>query len=398
MKDPVAHIDQPSGARRWLRRSLWGLGVLGVAMVVLNVWVYGDFTPPLYEPKEPLPGVGSLSAQQCRACHAAIYEEWAQSGHARAFVDPLYQAELQHQPSTFVCHRCHTPLVEQRPSLVYGLWAVWPRLIPVSWSNDRFDESLQSEGVTCVACHQVDGHMVGPFSDPQGAPHPTKVGELRAVTTCARCHQFGFERIGRLDRPIIDTMTEWEGYREQGGDKRCADCHLPIQGQQPLFEGGPSRPHTNHALLGPFNPQFVATGVVVEDLQLGLDPQTGATASVTIFNGTGHRLPSAEPQRYIRVHLSAQSADGTVLADDEVRFERPVDVARLRELGPDTTLAPRERKPVALALPMVPADAARIEVAVDFHLWHADDAVATDAGMSAAQLVHRIAVRTAEVP
>ncbi len=379
--------------RRWVRVALFVAGGLGLAMGLLDAWVYGDFTPRHFAAMEPAPGVGSLSAQQCRACHTAIYDEWAQSGHARAWVDPLYQADLQHQPTTFVCHRCHTPLVEQRASLVYGLWMVWPHILPISWPNDRFDPALQREGVTCVACHQVDGHMLGPLSEPLSPPHPTRVADLRAVATCARCHQFGFERIGRLDRPIIDTMTEWEGYREQGGEQRCADCHMPIEGEQPLFTGGPPRPHTHHGLRGPFDPVFVATGVQVEALSLQADPATGARASMTLVNGTGHRLPSAEPQRFIRVHLSALGADDQILETREIRFERPVDVARLRELGPDTTLMPREHRPVQLHLPSIPADTVQLRIAVDFHLWDAADAVAQQAGFSPEQLVHRIAQR-----
>ncbi len=380
--------------RRWRRWALGLLALLGSAVVALNVWVYGDFTPPLYEPMDPAPGVGSLSAQQCRVCHPAIYEEWARSGHARAFTDPLYQAELEHQPTTFVCHRCHSPLVEQRPSTVMGLWMVWPAIVPLAWPNDRFDEALQQQGVTCVACHQVDGHMLGPFDDPRAPPHPTRLAELRAVQTCARCHQLGFTRIGKLDRPIIDTIAEWEEYREQGGDKRCADCHMPRQGERPVVLDGPMRPHTNHALPGPFDDAFVATGILVEDLDLMVDPRGGARATLTLVNGTGHRLPTAEPQRYLRVHLSARDAEGNPVAEQELRFERPVDVARLRELGPDTTLAPRERRPITLEIPQAPPATAAFTVAVDFHLWHADSEVAIAAGLAGPDLVHRIAART----
>lgn len=382
-------------SRRWLRYALGIVVVLVGASTVLAGWVYEDFHAAPYAEMKPAAGVGGLSAQQCRICHEEIYEEWAQSGHARAFIDPLYQAELQHQRVTFVCHRCHTPLTQQRPQEVTGLWLAWPRVVPRAWANDDFDPELQKEGVTCVACHQVDGHMVGPIADPQAPPHPTRVGELRAVDTCARCHQFGFERIGALDRPIIDTVTEWEEYRADGGQERCADCHMPIEGERAVVRDGPSRPHTNHRLRGPFDLDMVREGVKVDAPRLGREGAAGV-ASLTLENGTGHRLPTAEPERYLRVSLSALDANGVELSVDEQRFERPVDVAKLVELGADTTLAPHERRALSLRIEPLPEHAVQLVLAVDFFLWHDND-VATQAGLVGDARRHRVFERTLRV-
>ncbi|MEM6994562.1 MAG: multiheme c-type cytochrome [Myxococcota bacterium] len=380
-----------------MRRRTWialGAVALLAAVAGLNTWVYGDFKAPIFEPLEPLPGVDSLSAATCSACHSEIYAEWKRSGHARAFTDPLYQAELQHQPAPFVCHRCHTPLVEQREELGVWFWTVLPELVPYTTTNERFDPELRDEGVTCVVCHQVDDAMVGPFDDAQGAPHPTRKGALRAVETCATCHQFGFDRIGKLHRPIIDTVTEWHAFRDAGNGERCADCHMPVVPPRPAGQIGPTpgvlRIGTDHSLRGPFDPEFVATGVVVENLTLAVASDS-ADATLSIFNGTGHRLPTAEPERFVEVRLAALDGAGGELAVATTRFERPVNVVKLRELGPDTTLAVAERRPVELSLPQLPSGTATVRVSVDFWLWNPAHESARAAGMSAEDLMHRIA-------
>ncbi len=387
-----------------MKRRAW-IGVAAIAALVgggaaLNTWVYGDFKAPIFPPMDPVPEIGTLSAAACSACHSEIYAEWKKSGHARAAVDPLYQAELAHQPAPFVCHRCHTPLVEQREELAYWMWAVLPTLVPATEDNDRFDPQLQQEGVTCVVCHQVDGAMAGPFDDAAGAPHPTFKSDLRAVDACARCHQFGFERIGKLHRPVIDTVTEWHEYRDGGGDKRCADCHMPEVAPRPAGQIGPTpgqlRPGSDHSLRGPFDAEFVKTGVVVEDLQLRASAES-ARASLTIFNGTGHRLPTAEPERAIEVRLSALDASGHELAQDNQRFERPVDVVKLRELGEDTTLHVAERRAVELSLDSLPTETASVRIVVEFWLWDPEHPSAREAGLSAEELVHRVAEQTVAV-
>ena len=377
-----------------------GALVLVGLFVGLNAWVYRDFKPALLPPMDPLPQVGSLSAASCSACHPQIYAEWKRSGHARAFVDPLYQAELEHQPAPFVCHRCHSPLVEQREELAWWMWTVLPRVVPATTDNDRFDPALQQEGVTCVACHQVDGHMVGPFDDTD-SPHPTAVADLRSVDFCGRCHQFGFERIGKLDRPLLDAVAEWQEYDAAGGNQRCADCHMPLVPPRVAGQVGPDdgrlRPGTDHSLRGPFDEAFVRTGVLVSDVELEAS-SNGAEASLLLVNGTGHRLPSSEPERFVEVRLAALDADGGELDHRSIRFERPVDVARLRELGEDTTLPPRDRRELALSLDDLPDGTTEVRLSVDFWLWDPEHEAAIAAELSPADLVHHIVDRRAAVP
>ncbi len=353
--------------------------VAGIAIVHvgLALAVYRDLAPPSLPKSESIAGLSGVSAEVCRPCHATIYAEWARSGHARAFVDPLYQRDLAHHDTTFACERCHTPLVEQRESRVFGLAMAWPVIVPLALANTSFDPVLQREGVTCVACHLIEGELRGPFDDASAAPHPTGFADLRTPELCARCHQLDFTIIGRkLDRPVLDTVAEWRAFAASGGQESCVDCHMPSAVARAAALEGPTRPGTRHDLPGPFDPAFVGARVIATAQSLALTDGRGARAIVEIENRSGHRVPTAEPQRALVVTLAALDREGLTLSSAEVRIARPIDVPRLRPLGPDTTLGVGERREVALALPgPVPAATAALAVTVDFVMWDPSDPV-----------------------
>ena len=61
-----------------------------------------------------------LSAKRCGACHLAIYEEWQQIIHARAWTDPYFQVDWVFDKKKQNCLNCHTSLENQQPDLVLG--------------------------------------------------------------------------------------------------------------------------------------------------------------------------------------------------------------------------------------------------------------------------------------
>jgi len=325
--------------------------------------LWADVPGEMYPPMEPL--VGSLSAKRCGQCHPDQYQEWADSHHGRAITDPLYRADLAAQHEPFFCDQCHAPLVEQVPKRTTALLAVWPRLWPVQRDNPRYDAALHEEGVTCVTCHQVDGAIAGPRGDP--APHPTRKSRvLVSEQVCERCHTLAMTHIGSLQRPLMETVTEWREYRAKGGDKVCHDCHLPRVADRPAANGAEPKPARSHRLLGPFDGALLDQAVEVK-----VEP-----GAVRVRNLTGHRLPTAEPHRSVVVRWDVDGQPG------EYRIERVVDAYRVREKpGQDTTLAPREERAIPL-----PARASR--VAVQFFEWTPGDETAKAAGLSDSMLVH----------
>jgi mono/diheme cytochrome c family protein len=386
------------------RRRVLILGLLCVVIAgsyeALNRWVYQALTPPLLSVMEPATGVGSLSAETCASCHVAIASEWRLTGHAKATTDPLYVADLEAQGAPYFCDHCHAPLVAQREITTSGLWSIWPDLTPRTTPNEGHIAGLRHEGVTCVACHQRDGAMLGPFATAL-APHPVTVSEsLGTEATCRPCHSFDLQALGTLDRPLMDTFSEWQAYRAAGGDKNCVDCHMPAIADRPAARGGSPRPGHSHALRGPFELAFVREGAQVEGVALTATVATGAEARVTLVNGTGHRMPTAEPHRALHVALEAIDDQGAVLAQDLQILQRIVDLHTLTEIpGSDTSLLPRERRPLTLSLPgALPASTVSVRLVVRFILWSPEDAVAQAAGMTAEDLVmtlheHRIAVQ-----
>ncbi|MGB0591093.1 MAG: hypothetical protein ACPGU1_15565 [Myxococcota bacterium] len=377
-----------SGRTRLIILGIALLG-LGVGYEFVNQWVYHEVTPPLLAPMDPVDGVGSLSATACGGCHVTIAEEWRGTGHGRATTDPLYVADLEANGAPYFCDHCHAPLVEQRTETTSGLWAVWPTLTPRTAPNPRHVEGLRHEGVTCVACHQRDGAIVGTFETAL-APHPVTVNKaLGTEATCRPCHSMDLQALGTLDRPLMDTFAEWETYRAAGGDKNCVDCHMPAVADRPAARGAPPRPAHSHALRGPYEIDFVREGAQVEDLALSADAATGAQATLTLINGTGHRMPTAEPHRALHVVLEAVDGTGALLAEDRQVLQRVVDLHTLVEVpGSDTSLLPRERRPMTLEISgPLPRQTVQVRAVVRWILWEPEHAVAKAAGMTEDDLV-----------
>lgn len=82
-------------------RTLLGVGVAGV-----GVWLgIGLFAP---EEKAPIPPGRPQSSQECQDCHQQVFEEWASSQHAMAWINPFVR-ELSDDFSNKDCIDCHAP-------------------------------------------------------------------------------------------------------------------------------------------------------------------------------------------------------------------------------------------------------------------------------------------------
>ncbi len=324
------------------------LHTLAVVSVLLLVGCLADRLykglQPTPIPSQPAPaGLASVSAQTCTPCHADIAAEWAESGMAQSFSDPIFQAEWDHQKNFYYCLSCHAPLEAQQPTRVTGLSKISPPT-PVEEVNPLFSAKLQSEGVTCVSCHLKDGAMVGPHE--VNAPHPTRMDPtLGEAQTCERCHQMPQIPFTRSDRPLTDTHAEWAQWQEVTGSREtCTDCHMPEVKRRSAL-GSPVRIGRRHTFPGAWDDELVRQGLGVQDASIEAEG-----VGLTLVNRAGHRFPSGEPGRALVVKAIYYEEDGTEVGESAHRIERRVVIPSGRELG-DNTLLPGEERRIVLPRP-----------------------------------------------
>lgn len=307
-------------------------------------------------------GLADLRASTCGACHQAIYAEWQASTHARAWLDdPQFQAELHKSETSgvaWMCINCHTPVENQLPRLVARLDGGLDK--PVFVDNPDYDATLALEAITCATCHVREGTVLGPWGDTQ-APHPVqKSDDLLTSAVCTQCHQATahFPSIGLAC--AFETGTELaEGpYAAEGAV--CQTCHMP-EVVRPLMPGTPERTVRRHFFGGsliPKQPAFAADVAAMrpyfsDGLEARwLDPPIRDQAlRFELHNAqAGHRLPTGDPERFLRIDASLVGPDG-VVAHHRERIGQVWEWDPQPKRLDDNRLAPRERRTVAFPLP-----------------------------------------------
>ena len=190
----------------------------------------------------------------CKDCHEKQYNEWNGSVHSLAFVDPVYQGELNkankavgHEISR-QCEGCHSPA-----GVVTG---------EIKGPGNAGLGEMAMAGVSCDICHSVSGvtHWQTPSHEPENGsliltpgvdtaegPKLVKRGPFKPTAECgggfhdcveselhlqadlcAGCHQ-----VYHYDKhfPIESTYLEWKHGPYAQQSILCQDCHMvDIQG------------------------------------------------------------------------------------------------------------------------------------------------------------------------
>lgn len=345
----------------WPAARLGLLAGLVVAAAAAATAAVVELAAPAPSPHELVFG----SAEDCGACHSAIFEEWQRSWMAAAFTNKMFQLEFQRfqelapelGENPLDCLRCHAPAA-----------------LLTTAEDQR--QPLLSEGVTCEVCHRVahvrwdddQAHLVIDPSDTVygsraiaagvGVPHPVRSTDVwQTSEVCAGCHH---DRRGNIF--LERTYTEWQNSSYAEADVGCVDCHMP-KAAGPATDNKPlaNAFHLSHTFPGGhFGSELLSAAAELEVVDLTSEGLILAVENTRV----GHHFPTGgiHPTE-LRLKVVGNDANGAVLFEESrVYALNAVDDAGnpAGALTPvagvvDTTIAPEERRIERFAFGNLPA-------------------------------------------
>lgn len=314
----MSNLNRPGRRLKIFFALLFGVSVLSIATFALvsaqksrprHDRAQLDFLKSYWQTPIPLQGTppktfsdmeASLDPASCGICHQTQYDDWKTTIHSRSVGPGLLgqtPSFLSEEPDTAVmCYTCHAPLSEQQEVV---------RLTPSSdlSKNSKFDAALQSQGLSCAACHVRNYKRYGPpRRDGSGgaaisadeAPHGGAAlnPAFEKAEFCMGCHQFEEGDRSVNGKFIENTYNEWKAgpYSKQG--VACQQCHMPDR---------------RHIWRGIHDAEMVRSGVTIALNTSSPAYEVGGKleATLTITNsGVGHFFPTyVTPQVFLRIEL-----------------------------------------------------------------------------------------------
>ena len=258
------------------------VAVLGFAVLGCVAWLLSSCRMPELTRVSSSQGQFPVP-QDCAHCHVEIYNEWAHSPHAVAFVSESYRRATDDYHFR-ECLGCHAP----EPMLTSGQ--------PATRSTEL------DLGVVCVTCHLDHGAMVGP-NEPTGfaKPHPITVNKafFENGTLCGRCHQ--------------STLAQWQSAQVEP-KQDCRSCHMPeVRRTMTQATGMISKPIVAAEHPGVEHQHLftlAARDVATKSCDLRTEVVSGELA-VTLVNLLPHNLPTGDfGVRTVQVTATAVDAAG----------------------------------------------------------------------------------------
>ena len=223
---------------------------------------------------------------KCKSCHPAIWREWENSMHAKAWVDEIYQAAAKQVTDRETkCDQCHAP----QPILITGVGKM-PKL------RDRQREA----GVSCLVCHlDAHGAMHGPPASADTYFHANVTNPIytEPTTLCGTCH-------GQQSVPEHDQVSSFLKSEFSKGNTSCSTCHMPVVTRLQSTTSRESIKGRKHTWRGS---RSVAQLRRAATLQL---EYANGKAEVKLRSKTGHILPGGT-LRTILLEVTVLAPDGT---------------------------------------------------------------------------------------
>lgn len=304
--------------------------------------------------------VGKPRAENCKVCHSTIYKDWSRSTHAAALRDLQYQAELSKSSSPrWLCLNCHIPVQNQRKSIIRYL-KKGNVFHPVREKNPGYDPVMRKEGITCATCHvrkdkTGKAYIIGGLGS-RFAPHPVKKDKAFLRKMCLRCHD---PKGKRLTRHLMCWFHTREELEKGPVKKDCVDCHMPTSKARlvPSWKHLPKRTvHLHHWVGGGVPKSFKGyktllkrgyhTGLHIRALQLSdYKPNGPLLVRLNYQNKhSGHWLPSADPERFLRFLVTIVNAKGKKLSEKTIRIGQTWKWEPQAEKIGDNRLKPNETR------------------------------------------------------
>ena len=291
-------------------------GLLSLSLVAVRAGPEDDWVLERPAPVRAEGDPGRLERVEelsCNECHADIVEEWAETQHALAWVDEIYQEEMGDHRRPETCHGCHAPV-----PLHDGALGGRPdaRAEGVEGVEERHF------GISCNSCHLApDGAMLGPRGLSGGDAHASRASDTMTGAgsnqLCVTCHA---TNIG----PVIGIAKDFVESKQEARGRTCVGCHLAEVERE---DGTTTR---SHLLQTPRDPGFLRRA-----FEVSVAPR-GSSTVVTITNVTGHRVPGLIGRDLV-FEASLLDAAGGVVARLErklnTRTYLPVDSAVELELA-----------------------------------------------------------------
>ena len=279
-------------------------------------------------PAHQLAGYSPLTGQSCGGCHTRQRADWQSARHSQSAVNPWvldlfsgtgtpggaagYVYKNTHDVgSSGFCATCHAPMQDV--------------FTPGMLQLDNVSTAAGSDGVNCVACHQIANvdqarinnlHAAGTFGKTDyyfandanaafqvfGALKDVNTDVMRNIYNplfndsklCASCHQYANPTTGTIGQ---NTYAEWlaSPYAQPGpGYKTCQNCHMPEEATAgTIANGGVIRPPSQrhrHTFVGATASTLVGA--------ITLQAQQSVLAGELVVNvdvanvGAGHAFPT----------------------------------------------------------------------------------------------------------
>lgn len=224
-------------------------------------------------------------SRSCQPCHEDVFDEWKDSQHAIAFLNPLVRREdMADGFRKKDCIPCHAP----RPVFEAGLGKS---------ARVLTRETARAEGVDCLSCHRVGEGVAASRPGLAGACNPVFRPELTSTDLCAPCHN------------QHNTIDEWEASAPALRGTNCNGCHMP-EVDRPATATRPARKGRSHASHGGKDAQLLASAATV-DFALSAADDGGRVLDVTLTNtGCAHNFPTDARHRAVDVVVTLLGARG----------------------------------------------------------------------------------------